>query len=98
MNDFELEQAKTNFETVKNNFYEFLLTSYNEVKNPEESAKTLIKYFDTITEQVIKRQPIKIEFQKGASPIWYAEIFRYLSDWIEQEVKICELLSKQIDQ
>lgn len=97
MNDFELEQAKADFETVKNNLHEFLLNSYSDSENPENATKILIRYLDDIIEKIIKRQPIEIKFTQGASPLWYAEIFKYLSDLIEQDMKICELLSEQLD-
>lgn len=96
MNNFELEQAKENLEITKTELHEFLMQSYSDNADPAKATKDLIKYLDEIIEKIVKRQEINLEFTKGASPIWYAEMFKYLSNLIDQNMKICELLSKEL--
>lgn len=96
MNDYELEQAKADLESAKDNFQNFLIQSYQNSKfsDPQASTEQTMKYLESILDKIIKRQAINIEFLNGASPGWYSEIFKYFSLWLEQEIRVGELMSK----
>jgi hypothetical protein len=98
MNNFELEQAKLDLENTRESIYNFLVTSYTQSKysKPEEIASKTMKYLDGIIAKMIKKQAISIEFLNGASPLWFSELFKYFSTWVEQEVKVCSLMAAQI--
>jgi phosphomannomutase len=99
MHNFELEQARLDLDTTKESLRSFLVTSYTQSKysKPEEVAAKTMKYLDSIIDKMIKKQAITVDFLHGASALWFSEVFKYFSTWIEQEVRVCSLLSAQIN-
>ena len=98
MHNFELQQAQLESELAREDLYNYLQLSYqnSNMGDPASSCDQTMKYLEEILEKIIKRQKININFLNGASPLWYAEIFRYFSNWIEKEVKVCDLMAQQI--
>jgi len=98
MGEFELKQAQLDSELAREELFSYLQQSYcnSNVSDPEASCQQTMKYLEDILEKIIKKQKISIDFLNGASPLWYVDIFRYFSNWIEKEIKICDLLAQQL--
>ena len=94
---FEYEQAKLNLQNIKDELYQYLLTSYKNDEVPKETTDKTFKYLEGIQDAILKRERLKIEFSKGGSPMWYKQLFSYLAKWIEEEYALDEILTEELD-
>jgi hypothetical protein len=98
MFDYEFGQAGGNLDEIKEKLKEYLINSYHENnKNPQEHTDRTFKYLESLVDRIIKRKDYKLQFGSGGSPHWHANIFRYVAKWVDAELKMCEMLSKELN-
>jgi len=97
MFDYEFGKAGSTLDELKANLKKYLINSYNDKDDPENPAEATYKYIENAVDRIIKRQEYKFQFGDGGSPMWHAAIFKYLSHWVTLEIKMCELLAKELD-
>lgn len=97
MFNYEYGKAALELDEIKDKLRAYLLNSYEKDKNPEKLASETFKYLENIVNRVIKKQSYKFKFNSGGSPGWHGTIFSYMSRWIKAELKMCDLLSKELD-
>jgi len=97
MFDYEFGQAGYTLDEIKENLKNYLVGSYHDNFDPHDQADRMFKVLENVVDCVIKRKDYRISFGEGGSPCWHAAIYKYLSCWIEAELKMCELLSKELN-
>lgn len=97
MFDYEFGQAGCNLEEIKENLKKYLEGSYKDNFDSFDQADKMFSLLETTVEDIIKRKEYRISFGSGGSPIWHATIYKYLSRWIDAELKMCEMLGEELD-
>jgi hypothetical protein len=98
MFDYEFGQAGCDLDDIKEKLKEYLTNSYHENdQSPQEHADKTFKYLETLVDRIIKRKDYRLQFGSGGSPLWHANIFKYVSKWVDAELKMCEMLSKELN-
>jgi hypothetical protein len=97
MFDYEFNQVGASLEEVKTELKEYLVSSYGEVSDdPVKQADKIFKSLESQVDRIIKRKSYTIQFREDGSPMWHANIFKHLSQWISLEFAMCEMLSKEM--
>ena len=97
MFDYEFGRAGCDLDETKEKLKTYLVESYKYRDDPSDQADVMFKLLEIIVDRIIKRKEYRINFGEGGSPLWHANIYSYLSKWIEAELKMCEMLSKEIN-
>lgn len=90
---FEIEQAQTQLQDIKEKLEDYLKQSYPE----ETSAIEAYKYLETIVDDICKRKEVHMSFRDGADPCWHADVYEMFSEWIRLEDELAMMLSKAVE-
>ena len=94
MSNYEVQQAKADLNSAKENIQDYLHKHYPDDK--EKRAVEAFKHLENIVTKIIKRQKFDLAWGSGASPCWHASIFLMLSAWIEAEVSLSIAISEAL--
>jgi len=90
---FEIEQARTELQSIKEKIEDYLKRSYSD----EETAIDTYKYLEGLVDDICKRKKVNIQFSSGADPGWHADVYKMFSKWIQLEDDLAMMLSRELD-